>query len=159
MYNKHGESYIESAIQYYRTTLLVRCSLRLDGFVLQQPGNGEHPGWAHGSALLLVPKFIWLSPHTMLVSNFCFNCIKFTHQYSDSNILLSTLPLWPTIPPTLSLSPTFKWSSFIPRPIPSLISISCNNQVCIKKWAWGQGCLWIAYAKCVYVYLPGLFHP
>ena len=54
-------------------TLLVRSNLRFDVVVLQQLGNGVHPGWAQGSTLLLVPLFIWLSPHTILASNSLFN--------------------------------------------------------------------------------------
>ena len=46
------------------------CRLRVGEVVLQHLGNGVHPGWAQGSTILLVPAFIWLSPHTILDSNF-----------------------------------------------------------------------------------------
>ena len=53
--------------------------------VRQQEGKGEQPGCAHASALLLTPRSIWLSPHTIVASK-----LLFTYTIKE---LVST-PCW-----------------------------------------------------------------
>ena len=90
IYNQFAQNTCTACMymQMYQGIALLVSRVGDPDVVRQQEGKGEQPGCAQASALLLTPRSIWLSPHTIVASKLLFTCTtnKGTNQLNTPHV-------------------------------------------------------------------------